>query len=521
MTALSFSLYISSIPIRRNQDKPMPVSAPAASHFEEKIYAGWLGKAIGGTLGGPFEGRTAKLDLSYYDPVPDQALPNDDLDLQIVWLRHLLNEGVREVHPATLAEAWRRYVGFPWCEYGVGLRNMHYGLNGPELGAFDNWFADGMGAAIRTEIWAFLSAGNLLRAKQYAWADAIFDHAGDGVHAAVFFAVMESAAFGGDALDGLIQKGLAAIPMATRVSFAVRRTQYLWSEIGDWETVREVLITDLVQPHFTDVAINVAFTILGLLAGEGDFGKSICIANNCGWDTDCTAATVGALLGIMAPESIPDIWQAPLNGKVVLNQQIREIPPETTLSELTEQTLRLRRQLTGTVDLPMTDSFRLRARAGQSPIHIPYRFAESKEKSPGSPISSPASGNSFNAPGHWFRHPVSSSSARSLQFSFEAKIQDESPVRFMAYFQGRCRIFVDQVFYGEYCPAAWENGWHGPSFHLFHQHGPSTPALALTPGIHRFDVLLDHDRSDSVELVVGVADAETNQWHPFGLASKV
>lgn len=496
----------------------MSVITPHSVVLEEKIYGGWLGKAIGGTLGGPYEGRASKLNLDYYDPVPNGALPNDDLDLQVVWLRHLLRERASEVRPEMLAEAWRLHVGFPWCEYGVGLRNMHYGFTGAGLGAFDNWWAEGMGAAIRTEIWAFLSAGDLEKAAGYAWADAVFDHAGDGVYAAIFFAVLESAAFCEENLEALIAKGLSAIPENCRTSFAVRRTQYLWSELRDWETVREMLITDLVQPHFTDVAINVAFTVLGLLAGEGDFGKSICIATNCGWDTDCTAATVGAILGIIAPENIPSIWQEPINGNVALNRQIKGMALETTLSELTEQTLALRRQLTDRCGKEMPIGFRMRATKDVSPIFIPYQAQEIPDSVlPDSPLSLDGA-VSHRAFGHWFRHAVKSPKAKALQFTFEANLSGETPARFMAYFPTYCRTFVDGQPYAEFDPRAWERGWHGPSFHLFQQHGPPTPGLHLSPGKHRFDVVLEHDGSDSLELVVGVADAETDQWLPFGVA---
>ena len=34
-----------------------------------------------------------------------------------------------------------------------------------------------------------------------------------------------------------------------------------------------------------DAPENVAFVVLGLLYGEGDFGKSLILANNCGEDT--------------------------------------------------------------------------------------------------------------------------------------------------------------------------------------------------------------------------------------------
>ncbi len=75
-------------------------------------------------------------------------------------MRYLLEQKVDAVRPADLARAWQRHVGFPWCEYAVGLRNLHYGLEGVQLGFFDNWWAEGLGAAIRSEIWAFLSAGD-------------------------------------------------------------------------------------------------------------------------------------------------------------------------------------------------------------------------------------------------------------------------------------------------------------------------------------------------------------------------
>ena len=48
----------------------------------DKIYACWLGKNIGGTLGGPVEGRMQVLDLTWYPVLSDKgALPNADLDL--------------------------------------------------------------------------------------------------------------------------------------------------------------------------------------------------------------------------------------------------------------------------------------------------------------------------------------------------------------------------------------------------------------------------------------------------------
>ena len=51
----------------------------------DRIYACWLGKNIGGTLGTPVEGCKEVMHLDWYPRLdPHGALPNDDLDLQLV-----------------------------------------------------------------------------------------------------------------------------------------------------------------------------------------------------------------------------------------------------------------------------------------------------------------------------------------------------------------------------------------------------------------------------------------------------
>ena len=45
-----------------------------------------------------------------------------------------------------------------------------------------------------------------------------------------------------------------------------------------------------------DAPSNVAIAILGLVYGEGDFDRTVCLAANCGEDADCTTGTAAARL---------------------------------------------------------------------------------------------------------------------------------------------------------------------------------------------------------------------------------
>jgi hypothetical protein len=63
---------------------------------------------------------------------------------------------------------------------------------------------------------------------------------------------------------------------------------------------------------------NLTYSIIGLLYGEGDFKQSLLIATNCGDDTDCSCATVGALLGLMHGQKIiPEDWKAYIGDKII------------------------------------------------------------------------------------------------------------------------------------------------------------------------------------------------------------
>ncbi len=306
--------------------------------FYSKVYGCWLGKSIGGTLGGPHEGKDGPLSLTFYDPVPTEPQFNDDLDLQLVWL-HALEEHGPGVTPAELNAEWLDHIAYPFCEYGFSQLNARRGLIPPATGSYDNYFGDCMGAPIRSEIWACVAPGLPDVAAEYAWRDAVRDHWGESVWGEMFFAALESAAFLISDRDALIEIGLAAIPPECEVARAVRQVLDSHARGYDWLQARNRILAEFWQQHPTHAPQNIAFTILGWLYGK-DFGDALLTAVNCGRDTDCTGATLGSILGIVGGEqSIPAKWREPIAEGIKVGWGIVNLEVPADIRELTERTI--------------------------------------------------------------------------------------------------------------------------------------------------------------------------------------
>ena len=321
--------------------------------IRKKVLACWFGKNIGGTLGGPYEGFPNVNNLTFYDPVPCGSMPNDDLELQAMYAAALARMEKPEISREVLADIWLGHMNFHCDEYAVAMRNLALGIRPPWSGSYDNYYINGMGAAIRSELWACLAPGNPALASRFAYEDACIDHAGDGIDAEVFFAVVESLAFVESDIRTLIDAGLAGLPAGSVLAEGIRMTCSLWDSTGDWRMVRDALFERYATEFKTDVRINIPFTVLALLSGGGDFGKTVCNAANCGMDTDCTAATAGAILGILNPDGISEKWLRPVGHELaVRSTAIRDLTFPPTIEAFTDQILSLRERIPARVKEP-------------------------------------------------------------------------------------------------------------------------------------------------------------------------
>ena len=310
------------------------------SEYRDKVFACWLGKNIGGTLGAPLEGQKHVHDLDFYHPLPKEPAANDDLDLQLVWLKLLEDKGVNPALP-DFADYWVRYLSsYPWNEYGFCRRNLERGLRPPISGCFENYFVDEMGSPIRSEIWACVAPGDPQLAAAMAWKDAALDHAGgEGMHGEMFWAAVESAAFVIQDPMTLIRIGLAMIPLPCAISRVIREALWCYENGLRWAEARNRIATIFGHHQPCNAIPNHGFTVLGWLYGK-DYGDKLCKAVNCGYDTDCTGATLGSLLGILSgTKGIPRQWREPVGETIVLHPYTGKFNSPKTIAELTERTV--------------------------------------------------------------------------------------------------------------------------------------------------------------------------------------
>ena len=89
--------------------------------YRDKVRGCWAGKNIGGILGAPFEGKREINQIEFYQQdLTAGPPPNDDLDLQIVFLSAVERYG-RQINASILGEYWLSYIIPNWVEYGTAL----------------------------------------------------------------------------------------------------------------------------------------------------------------------------------------------------------------------------------------------------------------------------------------------------------------------------------------------------------------------------------------------------------------
>ena len=281
-------------------------------NFLDKVHGCWYGKCLGGAAGAPVEGIKKVIDVGDFTEIFNPDLPNDDLDLQLLWLDVLKEKGTI-INSCDLADAWVEKCWYPFSEYGYFLKNYMRGIKPPYSGIINNsFFKEGMGCPIRSEIWGIISVGNPELASQYAYMDACLDHADNSVYAEQFLSVIESMAFVENDMDKLIMSGMTYIPEDSKLHRCFEMIINMHKKGESWLSARREVLNKYSHPDFTNVVQNLGFVLIALLWGNYDMRDTINIALKCGYDTDCTCASAASVVGI-------------INGYSGLGEEITEL----------------------------------------------------------------------------------------------------------------------------------------------------------------------------------------------------
>ena len=246
-------------------------------------------------------------------------LPADDDIIYTILSLLILEEFGQNFTTENVAMSWLKYLPEE-CTFTaerITLKNLKAGISPDKAGEYKNPDKELIGAAIRCDGWAYVNPGNPEKAVEMAYSDAYLSHRGSGLYSAMYFAAVIALAFTADDLLTALGTGLQYIPsdcyFAEQIIWALEISHKIKNYEDAYITVSK-RFPDMNPVHAVN---NACLVVLGALIGENDFTKGISETVAMAYDNDCTAATVGSILGaFMGIDSIPEFWYKPWNDKI-------------------------------------------------------------------------------------------------------------------------------------------------------------------------------------------------------------
>ena len=323
----------------------------------EKLYGAWMGRAVGCLLGKPVEGVRADslvpfLEITGNYPMhryifsedADKAacekhenfnnfkgrcyadtvdgMPVDDDTNYVVLGQYIIDSFGKEFQSSDVIKSWvaKQSINSYFTAERVAFVNYINGFEPPCSAKYKNPFREWIGAQIRGDYYGYICPGNPERAAELAFKDAAISHVKNGIYGEMFISAMLSVAAVNDDIISIIEGGLSQIPKTSRLYEAVKRVMKKYISGVSSEECFEAIHKEYDEHTgygWCHTIPNAMIVTAALLYGENDFGKSICLAVQTGFDTDCNGATVGSVMGMKnGVGSISEEWRKPLNDKI-------------------------------------------------------------------------------------------------------------------------------------------------------------------------------------------------------------
>ena len=304
--------------------------------LKDKIKGGWAGQVIGCTYGGPTEFRFNGTMIQDYTPIAwdstrmewyYQNAPGlyDDIYMDLTFVQVLEEEGM-DAPAHAHASAFARADYSLWHANQAARYNILHGLEPPASGYWENNpHADDIDFQIEADFAGLMNPGMVNSSSRICDRVGHIMNYGDGWYGGVYVAAMYALAFYKDDPEYLVTEALQAIPAESEFYRCIEDVIGWYHAYPDdwkrtWFETQRKWSSDIGCPEGVfrafniDAKINAAYIVIGLLYGDGDFGKTVDISTRCGQDSDCNPASAGGILGtVLGYEAIPEYWKQGLD----------------------------------------------------------------------------------------------------------------------------------------------------------------------------------------------------------------
>jgi len=294
------------------------------AQLRDKIAGGWAGKMVGVSYGAPTEfrarGETYEKELPWEPGMVENSLHQDDMYVQMSFMMTMDRYGM-DAPAEKFAESFANAGYRLWHANVQARKNFWDGIMPPESGSPEySLHADDIDFQIEADYIGLMCPGMPQTANKFADKVGHIMNYGDGVYGGMFVAGLYTMAYIEDDIQTIVKKALRTIPKKSGYAEAIRDVIDLhakypknwraaWAELeAKWGNVD---ICGALDPFNIDATINGAYIVMGLLYGEGDFGKTLEISTRCGQDSDCNPSNAAAVVGVIKGyNNIPEKWTA-------------------------------------------------------------------------------------------------------------------------------------------------------------------------------------------------------------------
>ncbi|MBE6799632.1 MAG: ADP-ribosylglycohydrolase family protein [Ruminococcaceae bacterium] len=325
---------------------------PDGDTLKSKISGAWMGRVCGCLLGKPVEGiRTNEFypmlkemgnypltrymlasditeemyekydfhlrDKCFADAV--HGMPVDDDTNYVVLAQKIIEAYGKDFKPHDVLKAWVKCQSREayFTAERVAFDNFIKGYEPPYSAMYKNPYREWIGAQIRGDYFGYINPGEPKKAAEMAFRDASISHIKNGIYGEMWVSAMIACAAVTDNIEDIILGGLGEIPETSRLYDAVTGIMEDYKKGKSYDDCVSK-IHSLYDEHtgygWCHTIPNAMIVTTALLYGEGDFGKSICMAVQPAFDTDCNGATVGSVIGMRnGISAIGEEWTKPVD----------------------------------------------------------------------------------------------------------------------------------------------------------------------------------------------------------------